>query len=124
MIVLMSNFVPIQERSFQFAVRIVKFCIFLDEQKKAAKRIADQLQRSGTSIGANVAESQSAQSDRDFISKLEIALKEAKETQYWLKIILEVNLASKANVDSLLKEIDEIIKVLSTIIVKSKKKIS
>jgi four helix bundle protein len=120
----MSNFIPIQERSFQFAVRIVKFCMFLDEYKKASRRIADQLQRSGTSIGANIAESQSAQSERDFIHKLEIALKEAKETQYWLKIILEVNLASEINVNDLLKENNEIIKILSTIILKSKKKIS
>jgi four helix bundle protein len=124
MIILMSNFIPIQERSFQFAVRIVKFCMFLDEYKKASKRIADQLQRSGTSIGANIAESQSAQSERDFIHKLEIALKEAKETQYWLKIILEVNIASEINVNDLLKENNEIIKILSTIILKGKKKIS
>lgn len=98
--------------------------MFLDEHKKASKRIADQLQRCGTSIGANVAESQSAQSDRDFINKLEIALKEAKETQYWLKLVLEINLASETNVNDLLHEVEEIIKVLSSIIVKTKKKIS
>ncbi|GAB4239026.1 MAG: hypothetical protein Kow0049_26120 [Stanieria sp.] len=88
-LIFMNEYIPIQERTFQFAVRIVRFCIFLDENKKAAKRIADQLQRCGTSIGANVAESQSAQSTKDFIHKLEIALKEAKETRYWLHKLLE-----------------------------------
>jgi four helix bundle protein len=67
----------IQERTLSFAIRIVKLCKFMDEQGGVARILANQLIRSGTSIGANVREAQSAQSDRDFLSKLEIALKEA-----------------------------------------------
>jgi four helix bundle protein len=67
----------IQERTLSFAIRIVKLCKFLDEQGGVGRVLANQLIRSGTSIGANVREAQSAQSDRDFLHKLEISLKEA-----------------------------------------------
>ncbi len=68
----------IQERTLSFAVRIVKLCKFLSEQNGVTGVLYKQLLRSGTSIGANVREAQSAQSDRDFLHKLEIALKEAR----------------------------------------------
>jgi four helix bundle protein len=68
----------------------------------------------GTSIGANVREAQSAQSDRDFLNKLEIALKEARETQYWLEIIIESGLVEKEKFGSLLTEVNEIGKILVT----------
>lgn len=64
---------PITDRTKKFAVRIVKACAFLDEKPGVARTLSKQLLRSGTSIGANVREAQSAQSNRDFISKLEIA---------------------------------------------------
>jgi len=70
----------IAERTFQFAVRVVHLCQFLEKNGGTARTLSSQLLRSGTSIGSNVAESQSAQSRKDFISKLEIALKEARET--------------------------------------------
>ena len=77
----------IQERTLSFAIRIVKLCKFMDEQGGVARILANQLIRSGTSIGANVREAQSAQSDRDFLHKLEIALKEASfSSQLALKI--------------------------------------
>ena len=72
----------IENKSFHFAVRIVKLCKHLQSGKKEYI-LSKQLLRAGTSIGANVAESQQAQSRADFISKLSIALKEAVETNYW-----------------------------------------
>ena len=76
----------IEEKSFQFAVRIVKLCRYLCDEKKEFI-LSKQLLRAGTSIGANIAESQQAQSRPDFISKLCIALKEASETNYWLRLL-------------------------------------
>ena len=75
------------DRTFQFALRIINLCTFLNEKPGVARELSKQLIRSGTSIGANLQESQSAQSTADFIHKLEIALKEAKETKYWLSLI-------------------------------------
>ena len=76
----------VQEKSFRFAIRIVNLCKFLrDEQKEYV--LSKQLLRSGTSIGANVAEAQQAQSKADFVNKMNIALKEAYETNYWLRLL-------------------------------------
>ena len=71
----------IQQRILSFAIRIVKLCQFLDQQRGIERVLAKQMIRSGTSIGANVREAQSAQSDKDFLQKMEIALKKAKETE-------------------------------------------
>jgi len=78
----MSEPQPITERTFELAVRVVKLCQVLDENPGVARTLPRQPIRSGTSIGANVEESQAAQSNADFTHKLEIALKEARETQY------------------------------------------
>ena len=74
----------IVDLSFEFAVAVIKYCELLDEKRKYV--ISKQLLRSGTSIGANVRESQSAESKKDFIHKLKIADKEANETEYWLEL--------------------------------------
>ena len=76
----------IENKSFGFAVRIVKLYKYLCDKKKEYV-LSKQLLRSGTSIGANVAEAQQAQSKADFISKISIALKETTETKYWLKLL-------------------------------------
>ncbi len=76
----------IESKSFQFAVQIVKLCRDLQNSQKEYI-LSKQLLRSGTSIGANVAESQQAQSRADFVSKLNIALKESVETIYWLRLL-------------------------------------
>ncbi|MFM5983415.1 MAG: four helix bundle protein [Sphaerospermopsis kisseleviana] len=107
-----NNHITITDRTKQFAIRIIKACYFLDEKSGVYRTISKQLLRSGTSIGANVRESQSAQSDKDFIHKLEIALKEARETQYWLEILIESELVSKPKFTSLLQEANEIGKIL------------
>ena len=76
----------ILEKTFQFSLRIVELCNVLEENRKYA--IANQLLRSGTSIGANVREAQNAESQQDFIHKFKIAAKEAEEKMYWLDICL------------------------------------
>ena len=80
----------IEEKSFAFAVRIVNLYKHLNETKKEFV-LSKQLLRSGTSIGANVAEAEQAQSTADFISKMQIALKEANETGYWLELLYKTN---------------------------------
>ena len=76
----------LEQKSFQFAIRIVNLCKHLRNAKEEYT-LSKQLLRSGTSIGANIAEAQQAQSRADFISKLSIALKEAGETNYWLRLL-------------------------------------
>ena len=114
--------VAITDRTKQFAIRIIKACVFLDEKPGVCRTLSNQLLRSGTSIGANVRKAQSAQSDKDFIHKLEIALKEARETQYWLEIIMESELVPKNKLSSLLQEANEIGKILVASTAKLKQK--
>ena len=114
----------IQERTLSFAVRVVKLCKFLSEQNGVTRILYKQLIRSGTSIGANVREAQSAQSDRDFLHKLEIALKEARETEYWLILLVETDLVKEQRIKLLRQECEEIIKILVVITKKIKQKIS
>ncbi|MHC5862183.1 four helix bundle protein [Nostoc sp.] len=83
----MNQNISIANRTKALAIRIVKACTFLDEKYGVCRTLSKQLLRSGTAIGANVREAQSAQSDKDFLSKLEIALKEERETDYWLDIL-------------------------------------
>jgi four helix bundle protein len=110
----------IQERTLAFAIRIVNLCKFLDEQNGVARILYKQVLRSGTSIGANVREAQSGQSDRDFLHKLEIALKEARETEYWLLILVKSEIVKEEKIKSLMQEIDEIIRILVSITKKVK----
>jgi four helix bundle protein len=113
----------IQDRTLSFAVRVVKLCKFLSEQGDVTRVLYKQLIRSGTSVGANVREAQSAQSDRDFLHKLEVALKEARETEYWLILLVEADLVKESRIKLLRQECDEIIKILVVITKKIKQKI-
>jgi four helix bundle protein len=103
--------------TLQFALDIIDFTEHIQSLKKY--RLADQLFRSGTSIGANVSEAQNAESKADFIHKLKIAAKEADETKYWLKLCRESK--HYPTDEKLLSDIESIIKVLSKIISSSKK---
>lgn len=111
----------ILELSFQFAVRIVNLYKYLSNEKKEFV-LSKQLLRSGTSIGANVTESQDAQSKKDFISKLSISLKEAKETRYWILLLIETDYLDKTSihVQSLQHELTSIIKLLTAILISTK----
>ncbi|MDX1295948.1 MAG: four helix bundle protein [Sulfurimonadaceae bacterium] len=108
---------PLLEKSFDFAVRIVNVSKYLQTEKKEFT-LSKQLLRSGTSIGANVNEAQSAQSRKDFVSKLSIASKEARETKYWIDLLAETNYlpSDSQKVNSLNQEIVELIKLLTSII--------
>ncbi len=105
----------IQEKSFHFALRIVKLCNYL-QNKKHEFVMAKQLLRCGTSIGANVAESEHAQSRADFCSKLNIALKEAAETDYWLRLLHESGYLSKTEFYSVFTDCQEIESLLAAIV--------
>ena len=104
-------------KSFEFAKRIVNLYKFLCENKKEFI-LSKQILRCGTSIGANVNEAIAAQSKRDFISKMAIASKEARETKYWLELLISTNYLSKneKHVSSLQNDIEEIIKILTSIV--------
>ncbi len=101
---------------FQFSLDIVRFSELLESKRKFA--IANQLIRSGTSIGANIRESQNAESKADFIHKMKVAAKEADETEYWL--LISSHSENYPNCDELLTKILSIKKVLSKIIGTSK----
>lgn len=107
--------------SFAFAVRVVNLYRYLCEQKNEYV-LSKQLLRSGTSIGANVNEAQEAQSKKDFVSKMSIALKEARETKYWIQLLSETDYlpSQHTKVKTLLSELNSIIKLLSSIIISSK----
>ena len=106
---------PIEEKSFKFAVRIVKFSKYLRLECKEYD-LASQILRSGTSIGANVSEAQYAQSKRDFASKMHIALKEAYETNYWLKLLIASDIIPKEALEVIITDLQELLKILTSIV--------
>nr|WP_225938772.1 four helix bundle protein [Kovacikia minuta] len=103
----------IQKKSFEFALSIISLYRNLQEQREFV--LSNQLLRSGTSIGANVEEAIAAQSRRDFIAKMSIASKEARETKYWLRLLQE---SQMVNVDARneLTQINELIRILTSIV--------
>ena len=109
----------IEHLSIIFALRIVKLYKYLTDEKKEFV-MSKQVYRSGTSIGANIAESKGAQSDADFVCKLSIALKEAFETQYWLMLLHESEIIGDAEYDSIENDVNIIIGTLTKIIKKRK----
>lgn len=109
----------IENKSFQFAIRIVRLYKFLCEEKKEYI-LSKQLLRAGTSIGANVTKSQQAQSKPDFVSKISTALKEASETKYWIKLLGATEYLSENQTKSILDDCVEIEKILVTILKSAK----
>ena len=109
----------IEEKSFAFAIRIVNLYKHLNEAKKEFV-LSKQLLRSGTSIGANVAEAEQAQSTADFVSKMNIALKEASETKYWIRLLASTNYLTEAESASILNDCVELEKILVSIVKSSK----
>ncbi len=111
---------PIHTKSQHFAVRIVKMVAYYDEKLSFTYRpMLQQILKSGTSIGANIRESQYAESQDDFVHKLRIALKEANETDFWLDIFHDSHLLSDEIYDSMIVDCKELIKLLISIINKS-----
>lgn len=111
---------PILEKSFEFAVKITKYYMESIKKDYLLKDILRQLLRCGTSIGANVSESQEAVSKKDFINKFSIALKEAKETEYWLKILSRSGVLSESSYHEFMNECNQIIRLLISILKKLK----
>lgn len=105
----------IEQRTFDFALRIIRICRALDNHPGVSRTLGGQLLRSGTSVGANVTEGQAAQSRADFISKMNIALKEAKETHYWLRLVA-AELMGDGQLDAVIQEADEIRRILGAIV--------
>lgn len=103
-------------RTFDFALRVIRVCLALNERPGVRRTLGNQLLRSGTSVGANVTEAQAAQSKPDFISKMNIALKEARETHYWLRLITAAELLTAPLLESITQESDEITRILGAIV--------
>lgn len=111
----------VRDKSYDFALKVVKLYKFLMENKKEFV-LSKQFLRSGTSIGANIRESEHAQSDADFLHKLSIALKEANETDYWIDLLHYANYLTEKEFSDLKKDINEILKLLVAIIKTMKEK--
>lgn len=110
------------ERTFEFARRVVKLCAVLDETPGVSRTLANQLLRSGTSIGANIEEGQGSQSRADFVSKYSIACKEARETHYWLRLLSVSEIVAHSRLAPLIDEANQLVAILTTIIKKTREK--
>src|SRR6056297_3269010 len=108
------------DRTFAFSERIVKLCLAVEQNGRVSATLANQLLRSGTSIGANVEEGQASQSKADFVSKYSIACKEARETHYWLRLLASTELVPADRLSPLTDEANELIAILTTVIKKSR----
>jgi len=105
----------VADKSFSFAVRIVKLYKYLCDEKKEYV-LSKQLLRSGTSIGANVQEGLNGQIKRDFLMKMNISLKEAGETQYWLRLLVASEILTEKESKSIMEDCIELVKMLTSIV--------
>jgi len=110
----------IRKRAFSFACRITKFYQFLAKQRGFGEILGGQVLRSGTSIGANLEEATAGQSRADFVSKCNIALKEAQETHYWLRLFKETKVVPDERLNGSIKESNELVAILTAIVKKSR----
>ena len=108
-----------RQKTMDFAVKIVKLCNRLKDGKKEFN-MSNQLFRSGTSIGANYCEAQNGASKKDFLNKVIIALKEARETEYWLELLYKTEYLDGQEYQSIIKDCDEILSILAAITKKVK----
>jgi four helix bundle protein len=104
----------VQEKSYDFALRILKLHKYLVNRNKEYV-VSKQIFKCGTSIGANVEEAEGGQSDKDFLSKMSIAYKEARETRFWLRLLHDGEYIDKKIFDSLYKDCEELLKILGKI---------
>jgi four helix bundle protein len=110
----------IYERTYRFSLRIIKLCQALSKDP-IGKIVMAQVLRSGTSIGANTEEARAGQSRKDFLAKLSIARKEARETLYWLRLVGDSSILSAKRMNEIVDECDQILRVLSSIIIATRK---
>ena len=109
----------IEEKSFDFAIRIINLYKFIKKQNEFV--LSKQILRSGTAIGALIKEAEFAQSRADFVNKMQIALKEANETSYWIDLLFKTNFIDDKMYESINNDIKEIISILVKIVKNSKK---
>ena len=109
----------VEDKSFEFSVRVVKLYKYLTTTKQEYV-MSKQLLRSGTSVGANVSEAQQAQSPMDFLSKMNIALKESYESDYWLRLLNRTEYLNKEEYDSIISDCRAISKLLVSIVKSTK----
>jgi len=112
----------IEERTFKFAVRIIKLCQYLEEKGWVYSTLGMQILRCGTSIGSNVEEAQGAQSRADFIHKNAISLKEAREAHYRLRLLAAADVLPPSRLEPLLEEALVLKRILGAIVVSARKK--
>ena len=112
----------IRDKSYQFALEIIKVYKYLQNEKKEFL-LSKQLLRSGTSIGANVEEAIGGQSKKDFFAKLSIAYKETRETHYWLRLLRDSEYLTSQQAEKLLSECDELLRILGSIQLSIQKKL-
>ena len=110
----------IRERTFAFAVCVVKFCRKLERGHRVERSLVSQLLRAATSIGANAEEAQAGQSRADFISENAICLKEARETHYWLRLLIAAEITSGTEAAGLRQEAGELMKIFGAIVASAK----
>ncbi|PAC26783.1 four helix bundle protein [Flectobacillus sp. BAB-3569] len=113
----------VRDKSYAFAIRIVKLYKYLCEEKKEFV-LSKQLLRSGTSIGANIEEAIGGQSEKDFFAKLTIAYKETRETHYWIRLLTDTDYLTKEQSESILTDTEEILKIIGSIQKTMKKKLN
>lgn len=104
----------VKQKSYDFTLKTVRFCSQLREDKHL--ELASQLLRSGTSIGANVEEALTGQSRKDFLAKMCIASKEARETRYWLRLVKDARIVDGQESQRLIKLSEELIRILTSIV--------
>jgi four helix bundle protein len=112
----------ITERAFEFALRIIKLCQHLDKKPGVPRTLSYQLLKAGTSVGANIEEAQAGQSRLDFISKNSIALKEARECHYWLRLLIAAKIMPEKSVSELRDEAEELKRILGSIVIRTKRR--
>ena len=111
----------IVDRTFRFGVEVIRFSELLGRKAGARRMVANQLLRAGTSVGANVEEAQGGQGRKDFVAKMSIALKEAREARYWLRTILAADLHTSSPLPELIQEATEPCNILAAIIVSARR---
>jgi four helix bundle protein len=111
----------IEDRTYRFAIRVVRLCRHLGETPGVNRTLGQQLLRSGTSVGANVEEARAAYSRAEFCSKMIIALKEARETRFWLRLLIDAECVDRNLLEPLLSESTEIMKVIGAIAAKARR---
>jgi four helix bundle protein len=104
----------VKQKSYDFALEIIRFCTQLREQKHF--EISNQLLRCGTSIGANVEEALAGQSRKDFVAKMSIGSKEAREANYWLRLVTDAGIVGRQETQKLIEMSEELIRILTSIV--------